>query len=55
MKINIDNEAIGLLDFHGGDVPDSIELSRRYFENREIPQADWQSIHTLALQYQTNP
>lgn len=55
-SIDLANEAIGLLDFFGGWVPDSRDSkleANRYFLNREIPQEHWNNIYCEALTLQS--
>jgi len=49
------NEAIGLIDFHGGCVPqgrDWKEQCRPYFENCNIDSVHWDTIYYEALTLQ---
>jgi hypothetical protein len=52
---DVENEALGLIDFLGGtvqDVPNWADLSSEYFLNREIPEIEWSLIYDKALEIQ---
>jgi hypothetical protein len=52
------DEAIGLIDFHGGALPQERDWKERckpYFENRNIEPIHWDTIYYEALTLQTQP